>query len=51
MNTEFGGAGFRSIENLESKHTFPADKVRWSSELKSWSERDGDFIAPYQKVW
>ncbi|KAF8372220.1 hypothetical protein PRIPAC_78649 [Pristionchus pacificus] len=26
MNTEFGGAGFRSIENLESKHTFPADK-------------------------
>ncbi|GMS89667.1 hypothetical protein PENTCL1PPCAC_11842 [Pristionchus entomophagus] len=26
MNTEFGGGGVRSIKDLESKHTFPADK-------------------------
>ncbi|KAF8359495.1 hypothetical protein PRIPAC_94490 [Pristionchus pacificus] len=26
MNTEFGGGGIRSIKDLESKHTFPADK-------------------------
>ncbi|GMT20464.1 hypothetical protein PFISCL1PPCAC_11761, partial [Pristionchus fissidentatus] len=27
MNTEFGGTGIRSIKDLESKHTFPADKA------------------------